>query len=158
MRAPLPEPMPQPLTFHIPFAAPTLHCWQEPKTASDRPAPSPGTPGQGPVTPGQPNAPTGGQPAGLFDNSMFLFMMLFVVLMLFLSMRRDSKAKKEQAAMLASIKAGDRIVTHFGMHAVVHRIDERTVTLLLDAAPVVFERTAIARVVRDGQPAEAKKA
>ena len=82
---------------------------------------------------------------------MFLWMALFVA-DLFLSMRREGKTRKEQQAMLASIKKGDRVVTTAGMHAIVDRLDEKTVVLLLDTVAVTFDRAAIARVVRDEAP------
>lgn len=72
--------------------------------------------------------------------------------MLFLSMRREGKTRKEQQAMLASIKKGDRVVTTAGMHAIVDRLDDKTVVLLLDTVAVTFDRAAIARVVRDEAP------
>ncbi len=147
----------QTATFFVPFASPTANlatlnlASQEPKSATDTPSGAPSTtplvggpsggPG-GPPTP--PQAQTGGM-----DSSMLIFMGLFVFVMLFMSMRRESKAKKEQAAMLASIKKGDRIVTTAGIHATVDRLDDKTVVLLLDTVPVTFERAAIARVVRD---------
>ncbi|MBL8725654.1 MAG: preprotein translocase subunit YajC [Planctomycetes bacterium] len=83
---------------------------------------------------------------------------LFLVVMLFITSRKDSKARKQQAELLASIKQGDRVVTHAGIHGVVHRLEEKTVTLLLDTAQVTFERAAIARVVRDDARADAKSA
>lgn len=138
--------------FVVPFAPTTLSlATQEPKSAADTPT---GAPVTTPMVGGPSGAP-GGQPgpaqgqAGGMDPTMLIMMGLFVFVMLAMSMRRDSKAKKEQAAMLASIKKGDRIVTTAGIHATVDRLDEKTVVLLLDTVPVTFERAAIARVVRD---------
>lgn len=142
--------MPEPVTFHVPFALPTtsLPGPQEPKSASDTPV-GVNPAGAGPQ--GSTSAPGTPQPAPApgFGSDMFLWMALFVGLMLFLSMRREGKARKEQQAMLASIKKGDRVVTTAGMHAVVDRLDDKTVVLLLDTMAVTFDRAAIARVVRD---------
>lgn len=157
----------QPATFHVPFAFSTtslaaLPSAQEPKTGSDTPAgvtPPTGPGSTGPGSTGVPGTGPGPQPAMGPGSDMLLYMGLFVVLMLFLSMRRDSKARKEQQAMLASIKQGDRIVTTGGIHGTVHRLDEKTVTLLLDTAQVTFERSAIGRVQRDeAKLGEAKRA
>ncbi|MCA8954059.1 MAG: preprotein translocase subunit YajC [Planctomycetes bacterium] len=106
-----------------------------------------------PANPANPNQPNGGAPG--FANDIFIYMALFVGLMLFLSFRKESKARKQQQQMLASIKQGDRVVTSSGIHGVVHRLDDGTVTLLLDTAQVRFERSSIVRVVRDpaAQPA-----
>ena len=93
-----------------------------------------------------PAAPTSG------FNDIFLYMALFVGLMLFLSFRRESKTRKQQQAMLSSIKQGDQVVTSSGIHGTVHKLEDTTVTLLLDSAQVTFERSAIARIVRDETP------
>jgi len=154
--------MPSP-TFFVPFSFAALRLTgQEPKSVSDTPTgASPGAPGstaQTPGGPGQGSGPVGPAP-GFFDNPMFLMLMVFVAVMLFTSMRRDGKAKKAQAAMLASIKQGDRIVTTGGMHGIVHKLDDKTVSLRVDSVVVTFERAAIARVERDGVASlEAKKA
>lgn len=112
------------------------------------PAPAPGTP----QTQANPNQPTGGGATGSsdpFGGNLFLIMALVIGVMLFMSFRRESKAKKEQQAMLASIKQGDTVITTSGIHGVVHRLENNTVTLVLDTAKVTFDRAAIARVVRD---------
>lgn len=134
---------------------------QEPKSGSEAPAAG-GAPTAGTAVPGTPGA-AGAQGANQAPmgggSDLLLYMGLAVVVMLFLSMRRDSKARKEQQAMLSSIKQGDRIVTTAGIHGVVHRLDEKTVTLLLDTAQVTFDRAAISRVVRDeAARVEAKRA
>ena len=167
----------QPATFFVPTAsstplflagaAGTSHTMpgivgtQEPKSGSEAPAAG-GATGAGtsaPGTPGGGGAPQGGAVGPAGGSDLLLYMGLAVVVMLFLSMRRDSKARKEQQAMLASIKQGDRIVTTAGIHGVVHRLDDKTVTLLLDTAQVTFDRAAISRVVRDEAPrVEAKRA
>lgn len=140
-----------PTTILIPYPRATAgFSGQEPKPI-DAP-----TGGAGPVNPGtpglqqDPNAPQGGQqPAGGFGSDIFLWMALFVGVMLFLSFRRESKTRKQQQAMLSSIKQGDRVVTSAGIHGVVQKLDDGTVTLMLDSAKVTFERSAIARIVRD---------
>ncbi|MCA8974629.1 MAG: preprotein translocase subunit YajC [Planctomycetes bacterium] len=78
-----------------------------------------------------------------------LYLMVGVALMLFFSMRRESKARKAQQAMLSAIKQGDQVVTSSGIHGTVHRLEPKTVTLLLDSAKVTFERASIARIIRD---------
>ncbi len=154
----------QPATHHVPFAFSTacltaLPSAQEPKTGSDTPtgATPPTTPGAAPGVAGVPGPAPTAAPGMSMD--LMMIMALFVVVMLFMSMRRDSKARKEQQAMLSSIKQGDRIVTTGGIHGTVHRLDEKTVTLLLDTVQVTFERSAIGRVQRDdAKLSEAKRA
>jgi preprotein translocase subunit YajC len=148
--------MPQPTLFLLSSApASSWTAVQDPKgNYTDPPAPQ-GTAGTG--TPGTPTG--GGAPQAAPDGfSPMLLIGLFLVVMLFVTSRKDSKARKQQAELLASIKQGDRVVTHAGIHGVVHRLEEKTVTLLLDTAQVTFERAAIARVVRDDARTDAKSA
>ena len=83
---------------------PGIVATQEPKSGSE--APAGGPTGAGTVAPGTPGggAPQGGAVGPAGGSDLLLYMGLAVVVMLFLSMRRDSKARKEQQAMLASIK------------------------------------------------------
>lgn len=118
------------------------------------PAPAGGNPKAN--VPNQDNAGGGGQGAGGVDTTLFLVMGAVVLFMIISSFRRESKARKQQQEMLASIKQGDRVVTSSGIHATVHKLDDRTVTLLLDSMQVTFERSAVARIVRD-QVEEPKK-
>lgn len=137
----------------------TIATIQEPKSSGaptggdpTGPATGPGAAGttQGTGTPGN----TGGSAAGGgFGSDIFMFLMIGVALMLFFSMRRESKTRKAQQAMLSSIKQGDQVVTTAGIHGTVHKLDAGTVTLLLDSAKVTFERASIARIVRD-EPAQ----
>ncbi len=128
---------------------------QEPKGTADSPvAPGP--------LPGQTGAPQGGAgggaPAsGCADPTMLLPMGLFLALMYFMVLRPEQKRRKETMAMLASIKQGDKVVTNGGMHGQIHRLDEHTVTLLVDDVKMTFDRAAIARVLRDGASADGKK-
>ena len=149
--------MPSPTTFFVPFSFSFAgHGFQEPKAVSDTPtgAAPQGAPGASQQQP--PTAPAAG--GGLFDSPIVLMLMVFVAFMLFTSMRRDSKARKAQQAMLSSIKQGDRIITTGGMHGVVHKLEEKTVTLRFEGTVITFDRAAIARVERDGAALEAKKA
>ena len=150
-----------PATFFVPFSFFTTALgFQEPKSVSDTPSGGPGSAStSAPGTTGsQPPAPTAAV-GGFFDNPMFLMLMVVVTFFLFSTMRRDGKARKAQQAMLAAIKQGDRIVTNSGMHGIVHKLEEKTVTLRFDSSVITFDRAAIARVERDGgAPLEANKA
>ena len=97
-----------------------------------------------------------GQP-GLCDGggSTFGIMGLFLVLMWFMVLRPESKRRKETQNMLSLLKQGDTVVTIGGMHGVVHSLDEKTVILMVDNVRMAFDRSAIARVVRDEQAAAA---
>lgn len=145
-----------PLTIPIPFCL-AVASPQEPPSAGDAPSTGNGAPAPtaGPDGTGQQASlqqdPNGGDkaPATGFDSTFFLIMLGGIALMLFFSSRGNSKAKKAHAALLASIKQGDVVVTSSGIHGTVHQLGDTTVTLLLDSAQVTFERSAIARVLGD---------
>lgn len=154
--------------FLIPFASPaqpsvaqpfvTAPGVQEPKSTPTAPS-SPNAPtpqnGSAPV-PGGPNTPA--QQPACADNSMLLYLGLFMVLMYFMVMRPEQKRKKEQQNLLSTMKVGDKVVTIGGLHGKVLRLAEKTVTLQVDTAQMTFDRTSIARVERDEAPTlEAKK-
>jgi preprotein translocase subunit YajC len=148
-----PSPVPSPSWLLTPASwSQPHHGPQEPSTAPDTPS-GPGPQGTGDVkVPGPPGPAPGGPCAG--DSNMFLFLGLGLALMYFLVMRPENKRRKEQQAMLAAVKVGDRVVTLGGMHGVVAGLDEKTLTLRVDTVKMTFDRTAIARVVRD-EPAAA---
>ena len=156
----------QPTSFFVPVPFATLlpgtlfPGTQEPKSAPDTPA----GPGQAPPTDATTQAPGGqGQPAAAppgcaGDSSMFWIMGAGLLLMWLLVMRPEQKRRKEQQALLSSVKAGDNVVTLGGMHGVVFSLTDKTVTLRVDTAKMTFDRSAIARIVRDdATPIEAKK-
>ncbi len=136
---------------------------QEPKTQPTAPT-APGTAdtatGTGTVDPGgapPPKAPNA--PIEQCGNSTFLMMGLFLALMYFMVLRPESKRRKETAQMLAATKAGDVVVTIGGMHGVVDSLADKTMVLRIGDQRMTFDRSAIARVVRDdAAPAAGRKA
>lgn len=88
---------------------------------------------------------------------MMIYMGVFLALMYFMVMRPEQKRRKEQQALMASIKQGDRVVTAGGMHGIVTKLTEKTVTLRVDTVQMTFDRVAIARVERDDAPAPPAK-
>lgn len=145
-------------TFLLPlsFAVST----QEPKTGSDTPAPSTPQGGAAPTSTGT-AAPAGqgaGGPMGPCGGSdMLIYMGVFLALMYFMVMRPEQKRRKDQQALLSSVKVGDRVVTVGGMHGVVHKLAEKTVTVRVDTVMMTFDRVAIARVERDDAAAPPAK-
>ena len=76
-------------------------------------------------------------------------MPMFLVLMYFFMIRPEQKRKKEQQNLLASIKQGDKVVTVSGMHGKVSALTDATVTLRVDTVNMTFDRSSVARIVRD---------
>ncbi len=74
------------------------------------------------------------------------------VIMYFLIIRPQSKQRKEQAARVASLEKGDKIVTIGGLHGSVHHVSKTTVTIKLSEGVFVpFEKDAIRSVNKVGQ-------
>ena len=91
-------------------------------------------------------------------GSPILLFVIMLVLMYFVMIRPQNKARKEQEARVAALKKGDRVITTAGIHAPVHHISEKTVTLKLGENTLVkFEKSAIQSVSK-GSAAKAEKA
>ena len=160
-------------TFFVPIAfartgAPhTALRFQDPQNRSDQPtggSTQGGAPAGGNTTTqtGDPNAAGGGAgggqpPPGACMNDQMLWMMpIFLVLMWLFMIRPEQKRRKEQQALLSSVKQGDRVVMLSGMHGVVSRLTDKTVTLRIDTIEVTFDRSSIQRIDRDEVAAPAK--
>jgi preprotein translocase subunit YajC len=140
--------------FFVPLAFATT---QEPKQAADTPAgvaPAAG-PGSG-SSAGAPQQPAPGQAQSPCGTEMWIMMPAMLLIMYFMVLRPEQKRRKEQQALLASIKQGDRVVTAGGMHGVVAKLTDKTVTLRVDTLHMTFDRVAIARVERDDASTPAK--
>jgi len=143
------------LTHFVPLAFAAFP--QQPSSTPDKPggpAPNPAQPAAGTTAP----APaSGGQPQSPCGSEMWYLMPAMLLLMYFMVLRPEQKRKKEQQALLASIKQGDRVVTAGGMHGVVTKLTDKTVTLRVDTLNMTFDRVAISRVERDNPAAPAAK-
>lgn len=145
-------------TIYVPFAF--ARSTQDPQSRSDNPTPAPGSTGtsgstQMPTTgatgtatdPNGQNQPAGGSACG---GEMMWMMPMFLVLMYFMMIRPEQKRKKAQQALLSSIKVGDTVVMLSGMHSEVTSLDDKTVTVRTeDGSLIKFDRSAVARIVRD---------
>lgn len=150
--------MPQP-TFFVPvaFARTTADLgWigvpQDPQSTGDAPTTTTTAPTGGDQTTSQtqvdPNAPKP-QPQGPCADPMMMWMLPAMLLVMWLFvMRPEQKRRKEQQALLSSIKVDDKVVTAGGMHGTVARLTDKTVTLRVGNTEITFDRTAIARVDR----------
>jgi preprotein translocase subunit YajC len=94
----------------------------------------------------QADAPPKSGGGGLLGNPLVM-MGLMVVMFYFLLIRPQQRQRKELAARIASIQAGDRVITTAGIHAIVHNIKDKTVTLkIADGTMVEFDKQAVATV------------
>jgi preprotein translocase subunit YajC len=85
-------------------------------------------------------------------GSMWVMLLLMFVIMYFLIIRPQSKQRKEQAARVASLSKGDKIISIGGLHGTVHHISKTTVTVKLSEGVFVpFEKDAIRSVTKVGK-------
>jgi preprotein translocase subunit YajC len=70
-------------------------------------------------------------------------------LMYFMSIRPQKKQQRERAAMMGSLKKGDRIVTVGGLYGIIRAIREDRVTLeIATEVYVTFSKSAIANILK----------
>ncbi|MDP3850318.1 MAG: preprotein translocase subunit YajC [Luteolibacter sp.] len=93
-----------------------------------------------------PLAETAPSPGGLL-GSPFVMMGLMVVMFYFLLIRPQQRQRKEQAARIAALQAGDKVVTSAGIHGIVHNVKESTVVVkVAEGTMIEFDKMAIANV------------
>lgn len=161
-------------TYLVPY--PFACTLQDPQSSSDNPtpvgggapsgtAPSSGAPATGGQAPGIPGTVAEGEankkapPAqGPCANETMMYMMpLMLVLMYFMIFRPEQKRKKEQAAMMAAMRVGERVVMVGGMHGVINSLDDTTVTIRAGDSNITFDRSSVARIVTDSATSGAAK-
>ena len=85
-------------------------------------------------------------PAGLL-GSPFVMMGLMIVMFYFLLIRPQQRQRKEQAARIAALQSGDKVVTSSGIHGIVHNVKEHTVVVkVAEGTMIEFDKLAIANV------------
>lgn len=83
---------------------------------------------------------------GLLGNPIVM-MVLMIVMFYFLLIRPQQKQRKELQARIDSLKTGDRVITTAGIHAIVHNIKDKTVTLkVAEGTMMEFDKNAVASV------------
>lgn len=89
--------------------------------------------------------------------SYVFFYVILLAVFYFILIRPQQVQQRKRRAMLGKLKKGDRIVTAGGLHAMIHDVDEETLTLEL--APnfrVKADRSAVSYVRgRKTEPAAA---
>jgi preprotein translocase subunit YajC len=104
-------------------------------------------------------APAGQSPGALTPYVPLLFM---GIIFYFLLIRPQQKRAKDQAAMISSIKSGDRVVTSGGLHGIVANArdagDKTVLVKFAENVKLEVDRSAITSVIRAGGDAEAKAA
>ena len=89
--------------------------------------------------------PTGIQ--AIIGHPMFM-MVVMVVLFYFLLIRPQQRQRKEQAARVAALKTGDKVITTAGLHGIVHNVKDNTVVVkVAEGTNLEFDKAAVASVV-----------
>jgi len=90
-----------------------------------------------------PAAPAGGGIIGLLP---FLFV---AVALYYVMIRPQMRKQKELAALVSSLKTGDRIVTASGIHGLISNVKDRTVIVkIAENVKIEMEKSAVATVVK----------
>lgn len=80
-------------------------------------------------------------------GSPFVMMGLMVVMFYFLLIRPQQRQRKEQAARIAALKNGDKVITTAGLHGIVHNVKDATVMIKVAEGTILeFDKPAIASV------------
>jgi preprotein translocase subunit YajC len=103
--------------------------------------------------------PANGQPGQQQNPLMaFLPMILLVVVFYFILIRPQQKRAKEQAKMIAAIKAGDKVVTAAGIVGVILSVKDKTVSIRSADAKFEVTKASIVEVIEAGADTSATAA
>ena len=81
-----------------------------------------------------------------------LFLAALFAIFYFLLIRPQQRQRRDREAMLNAVKRGDKVVTSGGLHGTVVGLSEHTVVLkVTDQVKLEFERSAIGRIVAQGE-------
>ena len=76
-----------------------------------------------------------------------IMMGLMVVMFYFLLIRPQQRQRKEQAARIAALQTGDKVVTSAGIHGIIHNVKEQTVVVkVAEGLMIEFDKSAVAIV------------
>lgn len=94
-------------------------------------------------------APTPAPGAGGGSSFIILQLVALGVIFYFLIIRPQQKRQKELAALIASVKTGDKVVTNSGIHGIVANVKDTTLILkVADNVKIEFDKSAVAAVVK----------
>lgn len=97
--------------------------------------------------------PPGGAGDGGGIMSTVIMFALIIGIFYFMILRPQQKRQKERQKLLDSVKKGDKIITAGGLHGQVAGLDEKTVLIqVAENVKLKFERSAVASVVKEGEP------
>jgi preprotein translocase subunit YajC len=95
--------------------------------------------------------PPAGSQSGPAQNPWmaFLPMILLVVVFYFILIRPQQQRAKQQAKLIAALKAGDRVITAAGIIGVVVAVKDKTVTLRSADAKFEVTKASVTEIIPD---------
>lgn len=86
--------------------------------------------------------------AALLGRPEFMIVIM-IVMFYFLLIRPQQRQRKEQAARVAALKSGDKVITSAGLHGIVHNVKDTTVMVKVAEGTILeFDKPAIATVTK----------
>ncbi len=87
-------------------------------------------------------------PQSILGHPMFM-MVVMVIIFYFLLIRPQQRQRKEQAARIAALKTGDKVITTAGLHGIVHSVKDTTVVIkVAEGTNLEFDKAAVASVAK----------
>jgi preprotein translocase subunit YajC len=88
--------------------------------------------------------PAGGGNAGAPMWSTLLFFGAMILIFYFMILRPQKKRQQEQKQMIESLKKGDKVVTHSGIHGTVSDVEDTVVVMqIADNVKIRVDKTAV---------------
>ena len=79
-----------------------------------------------------------------FLGNQMIVPVVILVVFYFLMIRPQQIQRKEQAARIAALQAGDKVVTTSGIHGLVHNVKDHTVVIkVAEATMIEFDKLAV---------------
>lgn len=79
--------------------------------------------------------------------STFVFLALIFVVFYFFMIRPQNKKRKQREAMIKALKKGDKVISSGGIHGIVVKVSDHTISLKVDeGAKIELSRNSIAEV------------
>ena len=102
-------------------------------------------------------APVSGQPGQPQQPAWLSFapMILLVVVFYFVLIRPQQKRAKQQAQLISSLKAGDKVVTASGIIGTVISVKDKTVSLRSADAKMEVTKASVTEILEGGPATEA---
>ena len=89
-------------------------------------------------------------------NSPLPMLVLFGVVFYFILIRPQSQQRKKQAALLAALKSGDKVVTSSGIVGTVVTVKDNTVSIRSADTKMEVTKASVTQILEDGAAPEVK--